>query len=85
MSVRHEIPVEHALHSIHGRLPATPLSTALKLLQVYRLISSSLTNTLDKFDRVITWAIARGMSLSLCFLIYKLGIILRLLQDAAER
>lgn len=43
--------MEHALHSIHGRLPSTPLSTALKLLEVYRLISSWLTNTLDKFDK----------------------------------
>lgn len=45
--------------------------------------SSWLTNTLGKLDRVTIPVIAKGISLSLSFRIYKLGVVtLGLLQDA---
>lgn len=84
VSIRHAIPVEHALHSIHGRLPSTPLYIALKLLEVDRLINSWLTNTLDKFDSDHLGH-CQGHVSEPPFPHLKLGIFLRLLQDAGER
>lgn len=77
-------------HFPWGRMPSTVILRGsarpfhcFETIKFISKTSSWLTNTLGKLDRVTIPVIAKGISLSLSFRIYKLGVVtLGLLQDA---